>query len=185
MARYVALLRGLNVGGHRVKMDRLRALFEDLGFDEVSTVLASGNVTFTTPAADLDGLRQVIEGRLQAELGYEVATFLRTHAELAAISALEPAGPPASDAPASSHYVIFLHEPASDALRSELGALSSDTDFFQIEGREVHWRIRGKLSESPLFAGPFDRAIRGIPNTMRNMNTVRKLVVKTAARDSG
>ena len=182
MARYVALLRGLNVGGHRVQMDRLRGLFEDLGFEEVSTVLASGNVIFTARSEEMDGLRQVIESRLEDELGYEVATFLRTHDELAAISAGEPAGPPASDASAGSHYVVFLHEPASDALRSKLGALNSETDSFHIEGREVHWRTRGRLSESPLFGGAFDRATREIPNTMRNMNTVRKLVVKTAAR---
>lgn len=185
MPRYVALLRGLNVGGHRVTMDRLRDLFEDLGFQDVATVLASGNVIFTTRSEEMDGLRQVIESRLKDELGYDVETFLRTPAELAAISAVEPVEQPAHDASVISHYVIFLHEPAAEALRSELAALGSETDAFQIEGREVHWRIRGRLSESPLFGGGFDRATRGIPNTMRNMNTVRKLVVKTAARGQG
>ena len=80
MPRYAGLLRGLNVGGHRVRMDRLRGLFEDLGLEEVTTVLASGNVVFTTRSADLDGVEQVIERRLADQLGYEVATFLRTPA---------------------------------------------------------------------------------------------------------
>jgi uncharacterized protein (DUF1697 family) len=185
MARYVALLRGLNVGGHRVKMDRLRGLFEDLGFDEVTTVLASGNVIFSARSEDTLVLRAAIANRLEAELGYEVASFLRTHAEMAAISTVEPAGQPAGEVSPISHYVIFLHEPASKALRLELEALSSETDAFHFECREVHWWIRGRLSESPLFGGAFDRATRGIPNTMRNMNTVRKLVVKTAARGQG
>ena len=131
-------------------MDRLRGLFEDLGFDEVSSVLASGNVIFTTQSVEVDGLRQGIESRLKDDLGYEVETFLRTPAQLAAISAVEPAGPPARDASVISHYVIFLHEPASEALRSELVALGSETDSFQIEGREVHWRIRGRLPHSPV-----------------------------------
>ena len=179
MPRYVALLRGLNVGGHRVKMDRIRSLFEDLGLEDVSTVLASGNVIFTTQSEDVDGLQAAIERQLEQHLGYEVDTFLRTPDELAAAAAHEAAEPPSGFDPPVSHYVIFLHAPAPESLRTVLEELSSDMDAFHFAGREVHWRIAGKLSGSPLFGAGLDRATRGIALTMRNMNTVRRLVTKT------
>ena len=92
MPKYIAFLRGINVGGHRVKMDRLRAIFAELGLKDVSTFIASGNVLFTTESGDADGLRERIESQLASQLGYEVPTFLRSPAELAAIVAFSPPG---------------------------------------------------------------------------------------------
>lgn len=179
MPQYIALLRGINVGGHRVKMGRLRSLFEELGFDDVSTFIASGNVIFTTASVDVDALRDSIEAHLERELGYEVATFLRTSDRLAEI-----AGKEGEAGPSSSHYVIFLHVPAPDSLCSALEGLNSEMDAFHWSGHEVHWRIQGKLSESPLFGAGLDRATRGIPTTARNMNTLRRLVAKTGPRET-
>jgi uncharacterized protein (DUF1697 family) len=180
MPQYIALLRGINVGGHRVKMDRLRMLFEDLDLRDVSTFIASGNVVFSTESVDVDGLRDAIERHLERELGYEVATFLRTPAQLAQISALDPTEVQVHGESYPSHYVIFLHAPAPESLRSELESQSSEMDTFQFSGLEIHWRIRGKLSESRLFGAGLDRATRGIPTTTRNMNTLRRLVAKTS-----
>ena len=86
MTRYVAFLRGLNVGGHTVKMDALRKHFEDLGFENVSTFIASGNVIFETKDAKPAALEKKIEQALERALGYEVATFLRTDKEVAQIA---------------------------------------------------------------------------------------------------
>lgn len=179
MPQYVALLRGINVGGHRVKMDRLRMLFEELDLQDVSTFIASGNVIFSTESVDVGALRDSIERHLAQELGYEVGTFLRTPAQLSAISAANPPEGAGEGEPSSSHYVIFLHGPAPESLRSELAGLSSEMDTFQVSGDEVHWRIKGKMSESPLFGGEIGRATRGVPTTTRNMNTLRRLVAKT------
>ena len=60
MLQYIAFLRGINVGGHRVKMDRLRAIFAELGLKDVSTFIASGNVLFSTESDDVDGLRETV-----------------------------------------------------------------------------------------------------------------------------
>ena len=87
MPRYIALLRGINVGGHRVKMDRLRGLFEARGFEDVATFIASGNVIFSSDSVDAASLGRDIEEHLENELGYEVATFIRTPAEMTATSA--------------------------------------------------------------------------------------------------
>jgi uncharacterized protein (DUF1697 family) len=184
MPRYIAFLRGINVGGHRVKMDRLRNLFEDLGFSDVSTFIASGNVIFADESEDVDALRDTVESHLAESLGYEVAAFLRSPAQLAA---MVRANPPENDAasPATSHYVIFLHAPPPEPLRSAITGLTSETDAFQFSSTEIHWRIQGKLSESPLFGGALERTFKGTPTTIRNMNTIRRIAAKTASPGDG
>ena len=93
MPRYIAFLRAINVGGHTVKMDVLRQHFEALGFSQVETFIASGNVVFETTAKNTRTLEKKIEQQLRAALGYEVATFIRTTAELAAIAQYQPFPP--------------------------------------------------------------------------------------------
>lgn len=87
---YIALLRGINVGGHVVKMERLRELFAELGFTNVRTYIQSGNVFFETEQTDRDALAQTIEQRLHEALGYKVPVFLRTIPEFEEILALDP-----------------------------------------------------------------------------------------------
>lgn len=178
--QYVALLRGINVGGHRVKMDRLRALFEELGLQDVSTFIASGNVIFSTDSADAYSLTDRIERHLVQELGYEVPTFLRSPVELADIAAFEPPAAERGEHPEPSLYVAFLSTPPSTQLRDKLTSLCSETDHFFFAKREVYWLIQGKLTESPLFAKEFAKATRGVPATTRNVTTLRRLVAKLA-----
>ena len=106
MPRYIAFLRAINVGGHTVKMDRLREIFESLGFANVETFIASGNVVFETTALDTAALETRIAAALQAALGYEVATFIRTEAELARIAAHRLSRSPNSMRPrrSTSHF---------------------------------------------------------------------------------
>ena len=87
--KYVAFLRAINVGGHVVKMEMLRAYFEALGLSNVETFIASGNVIFES-RAKLELLQARIEHHLHASLGYEVATFIRTLAEVHAVSRYRP-----------------------------------------------------------------------------------------------
>ena len=84
--RYVAFLRAINVGGrHLVKMDALRRLFEELGFTNVETFIASGNVVFESKSRSAASLEKAIEAHLQKSLGYEVKTFIRSESEVAEI----------------------------------------------------------------------------------------------------
>ena len=181
MTRYIAFLRGINVGGHRVKMDRLRSLFEEMGFADVSTFIASGNVVFSAKSNDVASLSARIEQRLAERLGYDVATFIRTPAELEAIAAFEPADPGRGDPSASSLYVVLLQAPAADDLRSTLSGLSSEMDEFQFAGSEIYWLIQGKITESHFFGREFEKATRKVPNTTRNITTIRRLVAKLGA----
>ena len=178
MPQYIAFLRGINVGGHRVKMDRLRAIFAELGLKDVSTFIASGNVLFSTETDDVDGLREKVEAHLASQLGYEVPTFLRSPAELAAIIAFNPPEIVTQTASDSSHYVIFLDTSTTDSLRSDLTELNSEMDHFYFSETEVHWLIQGKLTESPLFGPGLDQATRGVRTTMRNMNTLRRIAAR-------
>ncbi len=88
--RYIALLRGINVGGHQVKMERLRALFAELGYANVRTYIQTGNVFFETAEADREALTSAIAAHLRQALGYAVPTCLRTVAELERTLAHDP-----------------------------------------------------------------------------------------------
>lgn len=88
--RYIALLRGINVGGHTVRMERLRSIFADLGCAAVRTYIQSGNVFFDAPESDRLALARHLEEGLAQVLGYEVPTFLRTVPELAHVVDRDP-----------------------------------------------------------------------------------------------
>ena len=178
MPRYIAFLRGINVGGHRVKMDRLRSIFAELGLQDVSTFIASGNVLFSNASDDAEGLRERIEGQLASQLGYEVPTFLRSPFELAAIVEVSPPGTVTQTASDSSHYVIFLDTSIPDSLLSDLTRLNSEMDHFYFSETEVHWIIQGKLTDSPLFDRRLEQATKGVRTTMRNMNTLRRIAAR-------
>lgn len=177
--RYVALLRAINVGGHVVKMTDLRDIFQSLRFDGVETFIASGNVIFDAPHGDADALEALIEQRLAKLLGYEVATFLRTPAELAAAAAAEPfadSGPPVV---AHTLSVGFLKSMPSKEALSKIAALASDVDDFRVIGRELYWRCRVRTSDSKVSGARLEKALSG-PATLRNITTVRKLAAKYA-----
>lgn len=176
--RYIAFLRGINVGGHRVKMDRLRELFEEMGFSNVSTFIASGNVIFSASSDDVGSLTARIEKCLAERLGYDVTTFIRSPAELEAIAAFKTGNSGSGEPSTSSLYVILLQAPVADDLRATLSGLRSEMDEFRFSEREIYWLIQGKISESPFFGREFDKATRGVPNTTRNLTTIRRLVVK-------
>ncbi len=90
MPRFVAFLRAVNVGGRVVKMGELRTLFESLGLRSVETFIASGNVIFESNGRSVPSLERRIEDHLRKALGYEVKTFVRTDAEVAAIAKYKP-----------------------------------------------------------------------------------------------
>ena len=183
MPRHVAFLRAINVGGHVVKMDRLRQLFEALGFSGVATHIASGNVHFSARSAGARSLEAKIEAALETALGYEVATFLRTPAELAAIEAYE-AFPAAEAAASHGVYVGFLKEPlAADQVRLVEG-LGTPNDVFAFHGREIHWLCRERSEKSIALPGKLEKSLR-LRATFRNVTTVKALVAQWGRPQSG
>jgi uncharacterized protein (DUF1697 family) len=168
-------LRAINVGGHIVKMDHLRMLFEQLGFKNVETFIASGNVIFEHRATSLPALEEKIEKALQKDLGYEVVTFLRTPEQVDAVGKLEPFP---SFAAGDTLFIGFLKTEPPAALKTKLAGLTTPTDAFEIHGSEVYW-WRRKQSEGKYSGGGIEKTLR-LPLTMRNVTTVRKLAAKYA-----
>jgi uncharacterized protein (DUF1697 family) len=180
MQRYIAFLRAINVGGHNVKMDQLRALFEALGLASVETFIASGNVIFESPATDVQALERQIERQLETALGYAVATFIRSAAELSAIARYQPFAAAELAAEAKSLYVAFLPAAPAGAAEQKLLAFRTAIDDFHIHEREVYWLCRTRMGDSTFSGALLEKAI-GMPATMRNITTVRRLAAKYPA----
>jgi uncharacterized protein (DUF1697 family) len=179
--RYVAFLRGLNVGGHRVGNDVLAEAVGSVGLAEVSTFLASGNVVFED-ADDVaaDDLEALIAAALEERLGYAVPTFVRTLADLVAIATEDPF---AGVGPAGgTRQVGFLRHPLDVAARERLAGLNSETDLLVPTGREVHWFTTAGVSDSPLFRGSLLERVIGDDVTFRNVTTLRRLTAKYPPR---
>lgn len=176
MPRYIAFLRAINVGGHTVKMDKLRALFESLGYSRVETFIASGNVVFESKSGDAQALQRSIEALLRRSLGYEVATFIRTDAEIAAIAQYKPFANLALKS-ARALNVAFLAKPLPDEVTKALMRLKTDIDEFHVHGREVYWLCRKKQSESSFSNALFERTLK-IQTTFRGFNTIVRLAAK-------
>ncbi|HEX3323964.1 MAG TPA: DUF1697 domain-containing protein [Solirubrobacterales bacterium] len=180
MARYVAFLRGMNLGNRRIKNDALRLRFEELGFGDVATFRASGNVIFD--ADDGDGevaLTERIEAGLAKALGYEVPVFLRSAAEVAAIAAQQPFEETLVEASKGKLQVsLMLKKPAAKARKTVL-ALSTDEDRLALEGRELYWLPSAGTIDSDLDL----KAIAAVlgPVTMRTKGTIDQIAAKHCA----
>jgi uncharacterized protein (DUF1697 family) len=179
MTRYFAFLRAINVGGHVVKMDRLREIFESLGFSTVETFIASGNVIFESTSKNVKTLEKKIENGLREALGYEVVTFIRTQAELVEIANYQPFSQ--SDlAAAVSLNIVFLGETPNEESKQGLMALKTQFDDLHLNGREIYWLGRKRQSESTISNVVFNKTL-GQPATVRGANTVKKMAAKYAA----
>jgi uncharacterized protein (DUF1697 family) len=176
MSRYIAFLRAINVGGHTVKMDYLRQLFESLGLSSVETFIASGNVVFETTSKNAKALESKIENKLRESLGYEVATFIRTDAELASIASYKPF-PKSELEAAAALNIAFLADTLDDESRKKVLALRTGIDEFHVHGREVHWLCRRKQSESTFSNAVLEKTL-GRRSTLRGADTVKKIATK-------
>ncbi len=172
MPRQVAFLRAINVGGRTVPMARLVELFQALDLEDISTVIASGNVLFTSrsrPAL----LEKQIDRHLEAELGYRAESFVRTIPALAGIlahdiySAREMAG-------AHALMIGFLRTAPSAAVIKAVQSLQGPSDQLRFDGCELYW-LRASRDSDPKLANTLEKAI-GQPMTVRNINTVRRIV---------
>ena len=174
-ARVVAFLRAINVGGRAVTMAELRGHFEDFGFKDVETFIASGNVVFTSKAADAT-LESRIEKGLKQSLGYDVATFVRRADELVAITKYQ-AFPASQIANAKTNVVGLVAAPLSVAAKKALMALQNDDDTFHVHGREIYWISLKGQSDSTFSNVQLERTIK-CRTTFRGMNTIVRLVAK-------
>src|SRR5215469_403332 len=171
---YVALLRGINVGGHVVKMERLRALFAELGFAYVRTYIQSGNVFFETPEDDREALARTIEQHLREALGYAVPVYLRSIPELESILALDPMN--GQPVPTDQRLcIVFAANPLPRDLALPLWSPKGDMEIRLVTEREaiVVWYI---INGRPPASDDFLAKTLGGPLTSRFFHTMGKMV---------
>ncbi len=175
MTTRIAFLRAVNLGKRRVAMARLVAVLEGLGYADVWTFVNSGNATFDASGSRAE-LERSIESGLHDELGFEVETFVRTAAELRRVVAERPF--PVADG--DTHFVTFLKLVPDTATTHALEALSNDFDTLVVRGRDVHWRMRGKSTDSKLSKKDWEIVGKNA-STSRNMSMLRRLHTKIEA----
>lgn len=171
--RHVAFLRAINVGGHRVTGDRLVGVFRSLGFDEVASFLASGNVVFDADDVSATDLAGFIEPALEDALGYGVRCFVRTGPEVRAIAGTEPFPPTAVDASAGSLQVALLSAAPPGEAVAAVAAMAPADEHVAVIGRELYWLPTTGIMASPLEVPAVERVVG--PLTMRTMNTIARL----------
>jgi len=176
MTSYIAFLRAINVGGHNVKMDVLRALFEELAYTGVETYIASGNVVFDAHSGATRKLESRISEHLHQALGYEVACFIRTRAELAGIISYQAFSAAIMDR-AGAFSVALLAGPLSKDAKQALDSLKTEVDDFVVHGREVYWLCKTRQSESKFSNKVFEKSL-GVKTTFRGIRTLQRLVAK-------
>lgn len=172
--RYIALLRGVNVGGHMVKMERLRALFAELGLDGVRTYIQSGNVFFEAADGDRAELTRAIERHLRAALGFEVPAYLRTVPELERTLARSPFTD-ADIAPDTRLNIVFAASPIPATLTLPAWSTKRDMEIRQVTEREafVVWYLK---DGRPPASGDFLEKTLGSQLTSRFAHTTVKIL---------
>jgi uncharacterized protein (DUF1697 family) len=174
LTRYVALLRGINVGGHTVLMEDLRRLFEELGLQNVRTYIQSGNVFFDTRETDASTLTWRIERHLRQALGFEAVVFLRTIRQFEAILAGDPFKK-LKVTPDMRLCVVLAAEPIRNELELPLFSPKKDMQIVKTAEREAYvvWYIRN--GRPPSSQGFLD-AVVGKRSTTRFFHTAAKIL---------
>lgn len=172
MPRYVALLRGINVGGStRIGMAALRELVAGLGHGDVRTYLQSGNVLFDSERGP-EGLAGEIEGRITAELGLDVRVLVRTGDDMERVFAGHPflSGEP----DLTRLHVTFLAEVPAPERLGLLETPSGETVAFTLDGREIYLHYPDGYGRTK-FNNAFIERRLGVVATTRNWRTVTAL----------
>jgi uncharacterized protein (DUF1697 family) len=175
MTVYIALLRGINVGGNNlIKMDALRTLCGKLKLCDVATYVQSGNVVFRAAEDNAVKVGRLIEDGIQRTFGIRAAVVIRTAAEFREAAARNPfAG--RSEIEPGKLLVTFLAMPLGKEAREKVLALRTAPEELHLEAREMFVYFPNGQAKSTLPMAKVDRAL-GTTGTGRNWNTVVKLL---------
>ncbi|WP_019413323.1 DUF1697 domain-containing protein [Paenisporosarcina sp. TG20] len=179
MTIYIALLRGINVGGHRlIKMADLRHLLEKMGLDKVQTYIQSGNVLFESEQ-DSKQLSCRIQHEIDTKFGFSVPVILRTSIELDQIIENCPFNVGTLLEGESIQLSLLAELPPREGV-NHLLKFQNDTDEYQIEGENIYLFFRQSIRNSKLAA---QLQKIGVPSTVRNWKTINKLATMAKAME--
>jgi uncharacterized protein (DUF1697 family) len=174
MPVYVALLRGINLGGHkRLPMDQLRKLCEGLGFEQVKTYIQSGNVVLKTGKVSAPVLAQRLEKAILKHFGFAVSVVTRTHAEIDQTLRNNPFLKERGIDQQKLHVTFLSEAPALSAVRT-LQALTAAPDQSRCVGREIYLYLPNGFSQSSLMKTRWEKEL-AVVTTTRNWRTVNAL----------
>jgi uncharacterized protein (DUF1697 family) len=157
-------------------MKQLAALFEQCGYQDAATFIASGNVLFSTRKSDASKLESHIAAHLEVSLKYGVDTFVRTVEEVLSISRLRVF--PEEGTERITIHVGFLQQSLPAEIAKKFAAVRTPEDEFRVIGREYYWLCRIRTSDSRVWALPEMRQLRLPTSTMRNLTSLRRLVTQ-------
>ena len=173
--RYIALLRGINVGGNTmVKMAELKSSFEKLGFRNVATYINSGNIGFDCKKTAEAKLVTAIESSIETDFGRAIQVMVREQAAITDILENNP-----FDGEFESHkemHVLFMRESMPADKKILLLEQQTDNERFDVRGREIYCHMRLGVADSILGKGFIEKKLKVLV-TARNWRTVEKLVV--------
>jgi uncharacterized protein (DUF1697 family) len=177
-ARTVLFLRGINVGGrHKVSMDDLRAVLDDLGLGPSSTHLQSGNALVTgRPGPKTE---QMVAEALAEEFEFEVPVVTRSATDLASVMERNPFGAEAAADPSAVHVLFLAKKPTRGKVEA-VDPASWDAEDWELDGRELYVHYRQGSARSKLTVDDVERQL-GVPATARNWNTVTVMADKASA----
>jgi uncharacterized protein (DUF1697 family) len=171
----IAMMRGINLGPHhRIKMEALRELFEELGLRDAKTYVQSGNVVFRAAKQDLTTLARRIEGRIEERFGFRPDTILRTTTDLRSVVARNPFAGRRGIEPGKLVVTFLARDPGAEA-REKVHALNGGPEELRLDGRELYIYFPNGQARPQLKLAHVDKALR-TEGTGRNWNTVQTLL---------
>ena len=168
---YVALLRGINVGGRTVRMSDLKACFDDMGFEDALTILQTGNVLFSSSKKP-DALKRTIEAGLLRQFEYPARVQIF---ELSRLRAIVEASPYDDGDPRMHSYVVFFENGLEEQLMNDV-ALNPDIERIQMGDGVLYWNVpKGSTLDTAFAKQLVKKRFRDF-HTTRNMTTLRKVI---------
>jgi uncharacterized protein (DUF1697 family) len=173
LTAYIAMLRGVNVGGNTLRMEWLRSACESIGLRNVRTYVQSGNIVFTSPLSAAK-LAQTLKTTVDAQTRLPVTVVVRSSAEMAKIVAGNPF-PGQQGVDAAKLHVTFLDKASVKPALDRLDALAGSRDQYRLAGREIYLHCPLNYGETKLSNSAIEKAL-GVGATTRNWKTVTTLL---------
>jgi uncharacterized protein (DUF1697 family) len=174
MINYIALLRGINVSGHKlIKMTELKEMFEKAGFSNVSTYIQSGNVVFSSEEKDIDSFRGAIKSNILKTFGFDVDVQVLTAEKLKQIKGNHSFLDGNEDQLKAIYYTLLAEKPKED-LVNELEKLEQTEEFFKITDDVIYCFYPKGVGRAKWHGTFFEKKLK-VSSTTRNYNTMKKL----------
>jgi uncharacterized protein (DUF1697 family) len=164
----------VNLGERRVAMATARRVLEELGFDQVDSYANSGNLLFSARGS-ASGHEAPIRTALEDVFGFELTTFVRTAQQVKSLATEKPFGVIADG---HTHFALLPRTRLTATEKRAVEALSNSHDEVVVRGRDVHWLIRSRSTETTLGSRQWSQALPDNPTTARNTTMLERLAAK-------